>query len=138
MMHTVILEYIDIRNIPSLILPSSLFTYLFIVTQNKKNFSMLRLLFELIQVILFYPFEQALRPSLRHILDKLTKGTFHSISYGPQKIQILCRAFGNFSERTGMALPCQSIPQKVIVGMEKLFLFWVDMNILLETVYFLC
>ena len=37
--------------------------------------------------------------------------------------------FGNFSEKAGMAVPCQCGPQKCILAFEKLFLFWVPMNI---------
>jgi hypothetical protein len=37
--------------------------------------------------------------------------------------------FGNFSERAGMAVPCYCGPQKCIIAFEKLFLFWVPMNI---------
>ena len=37
--------------------------------------------------------------------------------------------FGNFSERAGMAVPCQCGPQKCIIAFEKLFLSWVPMNI---------
>ena len=37
--------------------------------------------------------------------------------------------FGNFSERAGMAVPCQCGPQKCIIAFEKFFLFWVPMNI---------
>ena len=32
-----------------------------------------------------------------------------------------------FSERAGMAVPCQWDPQKCIIAFEKLFLFWVPM-----------
>ena len=37
--------------------------------------------------------------------------------------------FGNFSERAGMALPCQCGPQKCIIAFEKFVLFWLSMNI---------
>ena len=37
--------------------------------------------------------------------------------------------FGNFSERAGMAMPCQFGPQKLIIAFEKFFLFWMPMNI---------
>jgi hypothetical protein len=43
---------------------------------------MLRLLFEKIQFIHFYPLELAHGRSLIHILDKFTEGTIHSMSNG--------------------------------------------------------
>ena len=36
--------------------------------------------------------------------------------------------FGNFSERAGMAVPCQCSPQESLGGSEKFFLHWVLMN----------
>ena len=36
--------------------------------------------------------------------------------------------FGNFSERAGMAVPCQCGPQESLAGSEKFFLFQVPIN----------
>ena len=36
--------------------------------------------------------------------------------------------FGNFSERGGMAVPCQCSPQESLTGVEKFFLLWRRMN----------
>ena len=36
--------------------------------------------------------------------------------------------FGNFSERAGMAVPCQCGPQEFLTGIQKFFLFWVPIN----------
>ena len=67
-------------------------------------------------------------------------------TFGPKKFELhawvkKCH-FGNFSEKAGMAMPCQCGPQKCIIGFEKFFLFWVPMNIQkdweakLESAYF--
>ena len=50
-----------------------------------------------------------------------------------KKIKIYVRVkkchFGNFSERAGMAGLVSTGTQKVLIGIEKLFLFWVGMTI---------
>ena len=49
--------------------------------------------------------------------------------------------FGNFSEWAGMAVPCQVGPQESLTGIEKLFLFWMlidiqkDWKLKLESAY---
>jgi hypothetical protein len=37
--------------------------------------------------------------------------------------------FSYISQLAGLAMPCQCSPQKVIVAIEKFFLFWAPMNI---------
>ena len=37
--------------------------------------------------------------------------------------------FGNFSKRAGIADSFGTDPQKVLIEIEKLFIFWVGMNI---------
>ena len=54
----------------------------------------------------------------RHLAQKNLK--FHA---GVKKCH-----FGNFSERAGMAVPCQCSPQESLGGSEKFFLHWVPMN----------